>query len=661
MTQKVLCLLIILHVGLLKSKSQDSIEIKNIELNEIVVKSFGLNTQKKQLGISIDQISNKTIKEFRGGEVSPVLNSVSGVYFQSGTQQTTKLTIRGIGSRSQYSTNRIKSYLNDIPLSSGDGSSIFDDLELFYIDNIEVFKGSQANLYGSGLGGSVRFNLSEGLNSKLESSLLLSTGSWGMHRLQLSTGIKSKDFSWRLYAGKNGSEGYRQNSTQNKKNILLHGKSENIDFIFSYSDVLAYTPSSIDSLTYVTNPSAAAANWLAYAGYKKYNRILAGVTYHSTIKENIQNQLTISGSMYDQYEMRPFNILDDKALNVHFRDQLKWKHTHSEYTVGIESSIERYDWVILNHQFINTSNGEEFRKQNNLFLNHYISIGKGIYLNTGINIHHNNYSYKNNSNNTWIFAPTLNLKYNLAANSVIFLSTGKGFSNPTMEESINWDGELNTCLKPETAWNLDLGVRYTSPSKKINSEINFYHLWLDNLLVTRRPSEDVFYGINAGESNLKGVEFNLRYNPSTRISTGINGSLSENKFVNFVHDEQNYSGKILPGIPKAQFNLFLNTKLHKKLDSFIYYRFVGNQYANDANSVFIAPWSTIDFKLSSNFRIKNTGNWEISTWIHNLTNTLYPSMILINAPSFTNRAPRYYYPGLPRNYEISLKHNFEIY
>ena len=44
----------------------------------------------------------------------------------------------------------------------------------------------------------------------------------------------------------------------------------------------------------------------------------------------------------------------------------------------------------------------------------------------------------------------------------------------------------------------------------------------------------------------------------------------------------------------------------------------------------------------------------ISSGINNLFNKKYASGIVINARGIGGRDPRYYYPGLPRNYFISL-------
>jgi iron complex outermembrane receptor protein len=50
----------------------------------------------------------------------------------------------------------------------------------------------------------------------------------------------------------------------------------------------------------------------------------------------------------------------------------------------------------------------------------------------------------------------------------------------------------------------------------------------------------------------------------------------------------------------------------------------------------------------------------LSSGVQNLFDTHYASMILINATAAGSQSPRYYYPGLPRNFKsmISLKYSF---
>jgi len=46
---------------------------------------------------------------------------------------------------------------------------------------------------------------------------------------------------------------------------------------------------------------------------------------------------------------------------------------------------------------------------------------------------------------------------------------------------------------------------------------------------------------------------------------------------------------------------------------------------------------------------------EVNAGVNNFTDEKYASSILINATAFGNSEPRYYYPGMPRNWYGGVK------
>ncbi|MFT3752025.1 MAG: TonB-dependent receptor plug domain-containing protein [Paludibacter sp.] len=96
----------------------DTSTISRYLLDEVTVTSFRSNQNIRNISAPIQVIGKSKIDNNNVGDISAVLNSVPGVQMQSGTFQTTKITIRGIGSRSPYGTTRTRSFIDDIPLSA---------------------------------------------------------------------------------------------------------------------------------------------------------------------------------------------------------------------------------------------------------------------------------------------------------------------------------------------------------------------------------------------------------------------------------------------------------------------------------------------------------------------------------------------------------------
>jgi iron complex outermembrane receptor protein len=79
----------------------------------------------------------------------------------------------------------------------------------------------------------------------------------------------------------------------------------------------------------------------------------------------------------------------------------------------------------------------------------------------------------------------------------------------------------------------------------------------------------------------------------------------------------------------------------------------------DSNSVFTDAYALFNF-MAGYEKSFNHLSLGLMSGIQNLFDTHYASMVLINASAFGNQAPRYYYPGLPRNFKsmLSLKYLF---
>ncbi|HKL32980.1 MAG TPA: TonB-dependent receptor, partial [Tangfeifania sp.] len=91
----------------------------------------------------------------------------------------------------------------------------------------------------------------------------------------------------------------------------------------------------------------------------------------------------------------------------------------------------------------------------------------------------------------------------------------------------------------------------------------------------------------------------------------------------------------------------------ENLNFHAWYRHTGEMPVNDANSGFTEPYglTNIEATYSPNFsKLK----LELKAGIQNVFDVHYASMLAVNAPSFGGNLPRYYYPGNPRNYFVSV-------
>ena len=140
---KIILLIFTFFVAFNSFAQNDPIDKKDstIYLNEVIVNAFQINTRQHHVPGAISVLAGEEIQTTDGNNFAHTLHSMPGIFMHSGTYATSRVVIRGVGSRTPYNTNRIKSYLNDIPITSSDGISTPEDIDLTGIGRMEVIKG----------------------------------------------------------------------------------------------------------------------------------------------------------------------------------------------------------------------------------------------------------------------------------------------------------------------------------------------------------------------------------------------------------------------------------------------------------------------------------------------------------------------------------------
>src|SRR5690606_38988911 len=193
------------------------------ELQTATITHFMVNDSLLNVPVSISILDEKTIQSNNSTEISWVLNKAPGVFMQSGSINTNRISIRGLGARTPYGTNRIRGFYGNIPLTSGDSETTIEDLDLEQISRIEIIKGPMSSIYGAGLGGAILLHpkISNYKGSEFRFSTLL--GSFGL--MKNNAGYSwTGDFSSLNYNySRTESEGFRQNSDYFREGHTLSG------------------------------------------------------------------------------------------------------------------------------------------------------------------------------------------------------------------------------------------------------------------------------------------------------------------------------------------------------------------------------------------------------------------------------------------------------
>ena len=646
-----------------------------ILLGAVTVEGYQLSKKLRTFPGSLSVLSGKGLGLSDGTNMAVALNTIPGISMQSGTYATNRIVIRGMGSRTPYNTNRIRSYLNDIPLTASDGVSTPEEIDQQSLGKIEVIKGPASALYGSGLGGSI--NLFTPVKYNNEGNLAFGYGSFNTMKTSMSGVINTGNANLWGSLSHLQSDGYRENNAFKRTSLLTTAQwrkaSWSLKSTLLLADVNSEIPSSLGKTQFENDPRAAAPNWAAVEGYKKTQKVLAGITLTNNLSAKLTNQFTVHGKWNDNYEKRPFNNLADQALSIGIRNKLSYYRQKTDWILGIDWTAEQYKWKLDKNEILLNENREN-RNQFGLFgiMNYRASSRFNISLAGTLNyfrytltdLYAANGDQSGKHNFSTIFSPRIGLNYAVNDYLVVYTSVGHGFSLPSPEETLLPAGDVNPDIEPEQGMQYEIGTRLNFLHKTVEVDAALYWIELNNLLVTKRITEDIFTGMNAGKTRHQGFELQVRnsfFDFSSfpgKLNSILGYTFSNNRFIDFTDDGNTYDGNTLPGIPDQLLQLQLSWYPVEKFELQTHLQYTGNQYLNDANTVNYEGYFLANIKASARFQLKQAGVLHVYCGINNLADSHYASMLVVNAIGFGNSEPRYYYPGLPRHIFAGIKFDF---
>lgn len=646
---------------------------------EVEITAYPINPRSLSAPTSYSLISKDIISSANQLDFSSVLNNVPGLFMQNGTLGTNRITIRGIGARTPFGTNKVRAYFNEIPLTAGDGETSLEDNELNTLGKIEVIRGPAATAYGAGLAGLIKLSPDTFKENGFSSSYGI--GSFGLSRTRQTFQFASEKHSVNTSYATTFSDGYRENNQYDRENFMLNYRFEGdkiqIDFLSTFIDVNSFIPSSLNETNFNETPQIADSNWLAVRGFEDYTKGLLGITVTSTIAENQKLSGTIFTTFRDNYELRPFGILTENSVLYGSR----WKYTNDinnrlSIAIGGEYSIENYENTTIdqnNRQPTDlTSFNDQRRRSINIFTESNWQINDRIEVIGGLNFSKLSYNltdlFRSNSNQSGkyefdpVLSPRIFAGYQFHKNHSIYIQLSHGFSGPSVEETLTPDGLINNDIQPEKGLNYELGLKGKLGNSGISYQLNGYQMNVNNLLVARRTSEDQFIGVNAGKSSHRGLETEIYYQKSFHkiiLKPFLNLTYNAIEFVDFIDLDDDFSGNKLPGIPNFVSNIGLNLRTNGGFRFTTILRSVGKMFLRDDNILESESYTLLNLSIGYQ---KTVGRFqvELDGGINNVLDTNYASQILVNAGSFGGRVPRYFYPGNPRNYftNINLRYNF---
>ena len=650
------------------SNVQDSIQ--KIDLDNVIVKSTKINSNKKEIPLSVSIKNFRDEKNYNSqSSFSDFTRNTPGLFTSSSNNfsQDLRISIRGFGARSAFGIRGIKLIVDGIPETTPDGQSQLDNLPLGLVSSVEILRGPNANLYGNSSGGVISINtLTKSSEKHYRYSGIF--GAYQYQSLQRTRILDWNSSSLIIHYDKRRSNGYRDQSGY-KSNILnlkyindLDNKNK-IVWQINYTDSpYAYDAGGLKLSEVENDRRQARKNNIDYDTYEKVKHLKTGVSWNHKRNENSFFDSYFFYQKRDFFTKLPFNFGGVISLDRDYYG-LGTKYT-KRYALDNRSRT-----LVLGLDYLNQSDKRK-RYKNDLGVKGEITFDQierfkstGLYIlsqtryDSGFLVRYGirydvNIIRTDSSSSIMLdkLNPSLGLSYKVNSNDNIFFSFGTSFETPTLNElSNNPNGEgLNEDLKSSSSLNYEIGWR--KAVSNLTLEAIAYVISSENEILPYEleqfPGKNFYQ--NVGSTSRYGLELNSQLSfKGGKIN--LSYTLSKNKFEDFIIDNNNLADNLIPGIPSQMLDLDLIFKLSRGRSLIISNRLIGERYADNANETLISSYNLLNIKYSKEIFKKS----EIFLGVNNAFNQEYFDNIRINA-----FGKRYYEPAPKRNFYFGINLSF---
>ncbi|EIW8565936.1 TonB-dependent receptor [Klebsiella pneumoniae] len=630
--------------------------------------------------------------------LSESLGAVPGLQVQNRQNyaQDLQLSIRGFGSRSTYGVRGLRIYVDGIPATMPDGQGQTSNIDIGSVDTIEVLRGPFSALYGNSSGGVINVTSQTGTQPPTveASSYYGSFGTWhyGMKATgAVGDGSHAGDVDYTVSTNRFTTHGYRDHSgaRKNLANARLGVRINDVSkltLLLNSVDIKANDAGGLTADEWRDNPRQSPRGD-QYNTRKNTRQTQAGLRYERQLSAQDdlsvmmyagERETTQFQSIPRAPQLKPSHAGGVIDLTRHYQG-IDTRLTHRgellvpvTLTAGLdyENMSERRkgyeNFVMVNGAPQYGEQGALRRNERNLMWNvdpylqtqwqltDKLSLDAGVryssvwfdsndyYITPGNGDDSGDASY-----HKWL--PAGSLKYALTDAWNVYLSAGRGFETPTINElSYRSDKQsgLNFGLKPSTNDTVEIGSKTRIGNGLFTAAL--FQTNTDNEIVVDSSSGGRTSYKNAGKTRRQGMELGLdqQFGESWRLKaawTWLDATYRTN-----VCDDASCNGNRIPGIARnmgyASFGYQPEQGWYAGSDI----RYMSDIMANDENTAKAPSWTVVG--LTTGYKW-SYGRMDMDLFgrIDNLFDREYVGSVIVNESN-----GRYYEPAPGRNYGIGL-------
>ncbi|WP_312774530.1 TonB-dependent receptor PqqU [Atlantibacter hermannii] len=638
--------------------------------------------------------------------LSENLGSVPGLQIlnRQNYAQDLQLSIRGFGSRSTYGVRGIRLYVDGIPATMPDGQGQTSNIDLNSVASVEVLRGPFSALYGNASGGviDVKTETGEAPPTIEASSYYGSFGTW-RYGLKASgatgDGTQPGDVNYTVSSTRFTTHGFRDHSDARKNlaNAKLGVRIDDVStltLLLNSVDIRANDPGGLSYSEWRDNPRQSPRGE-QYDTRKTIRQTQAGLNYQRALSASDDLSITAYAGQREtvQYQSipagpqrnptHPGGVID---LSRHYQGvDSRLTHRDTLWTLPVDVTVGlNYENMSENRKgFENFTldngvplygvKGDKRRDERNLMwnLDPYLQsswqLSDALSLDAGVryssiwfdaNDHYitaaNGDDSGEASYHKWLPAGALKYKVTDAWN--VYLSAGRGFETPTINElSYRSGGQngLNLALKPSTSDTVELGSKTRIGNGLFSAAL--FQTDTDNEIVVDASSGGRTTYKNAGKTRRQGLELSLDQQFAWDWKLKMAWTLLDATYRSNACGATDCNGNRMPGIARnmgyASFGYQPEQGWYAGADV----HYMGDIMADDENSAKAPSYTVAGLNTGYKFLYER---WALDLFgrVDNLFDKGYVGSVIVNESN-----GRYYEPAPGRNYGVgmSVSYRFE--
>ena len=672
------------------------------ELDPIVVSASRGETVLLDTPASVDRVEGRDMRARRMRvNLSEGLGAVPGLQIQNRQNyaQDLQVSMRGFGARSTFGVRGVRLYVDGIPATMPDGQGQTSSIDIDSVDRVEVLRGPFSALYGNSSGGVIQVFTEAGRDPPMAQASA-AAGSYGTYRYGAKASGRRGSLDYLLDATRFTTDGYRDHGAA-RKNLgnarlgLSLGEDSDLSLVVNHVDLRAQDPLGLTRRQYDDDPRASAPQAEAYDTRKSVRQTQGGLQYRRriTADDEFSAMLYFGQRRTEQFLSVPPQVQIDQPLQAGGvidlkRDyggaDLRWTaHRRLAGRAVTVTAGLAYDAMVEQRKgyenFVDGPAGRELgvkgaprRDETNRVWNvdPYLQASwrfaerwtaeAGLRYSTVRFRSDDHYETAGNGDDSGDARyrkplPVAALRYTPTPRTSLYVSYGRGFETPTLNEISYRPGGLpglNFGLRPATSASLEAGVKQELGGGLLTAAV--FHTRTEDEIVTDANENGRATFRNAGRTRRDGLELAWSGELGRDWRAALAFAWLNARYRDDVcgpgpcGPDAIRAGNRIPGIARQSAYAELAWEPPEGWRAGVEARYFGKVYVDDANSDAAPGYFVAALNAGYLWRL---GRWELNAFarVDNLFDRKYAGSVIVNEDN-----GRYFEPAPGRNWSAGL-------